>query len=115
MKDTFREVCVDCGEPADWNDNVEELAARVAAPCDDACDDDACDDAASVEWNGAAYRSPAPADCGRWETNEDCNGYNWIPEYHAPAANANAWSQCYCSGNDSMCDECHGTGAVRCG
>ena len=55
-----------------------------------------------------------PADCGRWETTEDANGYRWIPEYHAPAATA-SMSQCYCSGNDSMCDECHGTGAERCG
>ena len=67
-----------------------------------------------LEWNGAAYSSPAPDEGGRWETNEESTGYNWIPEYHAPTAKP-SHSQCYCSGNDSRCDECHGTGAVRCG
>ena len=115
MKDTFRDTCCDCGEAADWNDNVEELAARVAAPCDD-CGDDACDEChgTATAWNGSAYSSPAPDEGGRWETKGESTGYNWIPEYHATAATA-SMSQCYCSGNDSMCDDCHGTGAVRCG
>ena len=69
--------------------------------------------------------SSDPADCGRWETNEDANGYNWIPEYHAPVVSASTiydyrgakpqWVPCYCSGNDSRCDDCHGSGTVRCG
>ena len=107
MKDTFRDKCVDCGSPADWNDNAADLAARVAAPCDDCDDADAC----LLEWNGAAYSSPAPDEGGRWETNEESTGYQWVMEYPAVVE----WSQCYCSGNDSQCDECHGTGAVRCG
>ena len=75
--------------------------------------------------NDAAWSCPCgssdPADCGRWETNEDCNGYNWIPEYHGRVEDASdhaakpSHSQCYCSGNDSRCDDCHGSGSVRCG
>lgn len=77
-------------------------------------------DAAGV-WSCPCGAS-SPDDCGRWETTEDANGYRWIPEYHAPVVSADTIydyrgkpTQCYCSGNDSRCDDCHGTGAVRCG
>ena len=50
---------------------------------------------------------------GRWETNEDCNGMTWIPERTWVPAQSIVHVQCYCSGNDSLCEHCYGSGSVR--
>ena len=49
---------------------------------------------------------------GRWETNEDWNGYNWVSELTWVPKSISV--QCYCSGNNSLCELCNGIGTVRC-
>ena len=53
---------------------------------------------------------------GRWETAEDANGYNWVPErtWVPKSSSVNVQNvQCYCSGNNSLCEHCFGVGTVR--
>jgi len=69
-----------------------------------------CREESAADGEGGSWVSGGD---GRWETNEDSNGYNWIPEMTWVSKSGSS-VPCYCSGNDSMCEHCYGVGTVRC-